>query len=99
MKFPGRVCEVVPGENLEIAKIDESKQALIGWEVKKYASKKVCIYCPGMLCTLPSLKLRICRGCPRAGSMGRKNVVRLMYDYIKALSISLMKSLNIQLSK
>jgi hypothetical protein len=84
---------------MEITKVDESKKVLIGQEVKSRTSKKVCIYYPGMLCTLPNLRLRICRGCPQAAGLVRKNVIRLMYDYIKSFSISLMKSLNIQLSK
>ncbi len=85
---------------MEIARIDEAKQNLISKEVKlRRLNCKVCIYYPDIICTAPRLQFRICRACPRAANYIRKNVVRSIFEYIKSFAISLVKSMNIQLSK
>ena len=100
MKFYEAVCEIAGGEVMEITRIDETKHTLISQELEgRSAGCKVCLYYPEMICTLPKLRLRICQGCPRAMRYVRKNVMRSLFEHIKALAISLIKNLNIQLSK
>ena len=88
------------GAHMEINKIDEAKQAILSQEVKTQKLKgRVCIYCPDIICTAPRLQFKICRTCPRAAQYIRKNAIRSIFDYIKSLAISLLKSMDIQLSK
>lgn len=80
---------------MEITKIDETNQVVVSQEVRlKKAWGQACIYYPEEPCSLPRLQFRICRTCPRAAQYVRKNVVRSIFEYIKAFAISLMKSMN-----
>ncbi|MEE8637599.1 MAG: hypothetical protein V3T21_00980 [Candidatus Margulisiibacteriota bacterium] len=86
--------------NMEISKIEEASQVAVGQEVRMQKLKgRVCIYFPEMVCSAPRLQFGICRACPRAAQYIRKNAIRSIFDYIKSFAISLLKSMDIQLSK
>jgi hypothetical protein len=88
------------GANMEIIRVDEAKQSVLGQEVRMQKLRgRVCIYYPDVICTAPKLQFKICRTCSRAAEYIRNNVVRSIFDYIKTLAISLLKSMNVQSSK
>lgn len=85
---------------MEVVRIEEANQTVVSEEVNlRRTCGKACVYYTESACSLPQLKFQICRSCPRAAHYIRKNVVRSLFDHIKSLAISLLKSMDIQLSK
>lgn len=85
---------------MEITRVDETKQTSACQEIGPQRLKgRVCIYYPDVICAAPRLQFKICRSCPRAAQYIRKNVVHSIFDYVKAFAISLLKNMDIQLSK
>lgn len=85
---------------MEITRIEETNQAAASENISlRRVNGRACIYYPERICLAPKLQFQICRTCPRAAQYIRKNVVRSVFDYIKSFAISLLKSMDIQLSK
>jgi hypothetical protein len=85
---------------MEISRIDETRSTLMSEEISlKKGCRKACIYYPEVTCATPNLQFMICRTCPRAAQYISKNMARSIFDHIKACAISLIQSMNIQLSK
>ena len=85
---------------MEISKIEETSQAMVSEEVRLHKmDSRACIYYPESICVLPRLQFQICRSCPRAAQYIRKNVVRSIFEHIKSFAVSLLQSMDIQLSK
>jgi hypothetical protein len=85
---------------MEISKVEETNQAMVSEEVRlRKTGGRVCIYYSESICVLPRLRFQICRSCPRATQYVRKNVVRSIFEHIKSFAVSLLKSMDIQLSK
>jgi hypothetical protein len=56
---------------------------------------KSCIYYPEAGCSAPKLQFRICRSCPRAEQYIRKNILTSLYNYVKSIANSLLKSVKL----
>lgn len=84
---------------MEITRVEEKGQIASEDLRLRKAGGRICIYYPEVICTAPKLQFNICRTCPRCAMYVRKNVVRSVFDYVKSLAISLLKSMDIQLSK
>ena len=81
------------GINMEVNKIEETKQPQLEAEVKfNKTFCRTCIYYMGKICTAPKLQFKICRGCPRAQQYIKKNVIQNIFSKIKSLAI-MMKSM------
>jgi len=85
---------------MEISRVEETSQTTVSEEVRlRKTDSRACIYYPETICVLPRLQFQICRSCPRAAQYIRKNVVRSIFEHIKSFAVSLLKSMDIQLSR
>lgn len=83
-----------------VVKIEEPKQLESNQAIGLRRIKgRVCLYDPRLECTTPVLHLKICRSCPRAAQYVRQNVVRSVFERVKALAIIILNSMNNQLSR
>ncbi|MBU1026093.1 MAG: hypothetical protein KKA31_00010 [Candidatus Margulisbacteria bacterium] len=85
---------------MEVIRIEQTNQTVNNEKIRlqKFGAK-ACIYYPEVSCSAPRLKYKICRACPRCGLYVRQNVVKSLYNHIKSLAISLMRRMDVQLSK
>jgi len=74
---------------MEVTKIGELSQMTVSQEIRlKPGGCQVCIYYPDAPCRMPKLQFKICRGCPRAEKYIRKNILKSLFEQIKALAAS-----------
>ena len=84
---------------MEITRIEETTQALISDEVRlRRTGGRSCIYYSDATCHAPRLQFKICRTCPRCAMYVRTNVVKSIFNHIKALGITLMRQMGISLN-
>lgn len=79
---------------MEVTSVKELKQALSNDEVKlRRADRHACVYYPEARCEAPRMRFGICRTCPRCASSSNKQIVRDLFNRIKALAIMLMRQM------
>ena len=79
-----------------INRIEEAEKLVNAQELKapKGAHKK-CIYYPDAVCNTQRPQFKICEKCPRCLALIETNVMKSLFQHIKALAISLLSQMGV----
>ncbi|MDI6732038.1 MAG: hypothetical protein QME05_05665 [Candidatus Margulisbacteria bacterium] len=81
---------------MQINKIEEAEKLISAQELKApKGGYRKCIYYPDAVCNTQKMQFKICEKCPRCLALIETNVMKSLFQHIKALAISLLSHMGV----